>query len=140
MSKTPNHSGGELIETSKRNLSYVALIEAQVSGPVALDHEQMCGWVGSALFWLVAIDELLEGVSGTPFLGRGYKDLRNASSGGQTLRALRAVRNEVAHGVALPLRPHGLEFPLFTDGVADFGGGWVDLDVILESHVVRDRA
>ncbi|WP_344771486.1 hypothetical protein [Aeromicrobium panaciterrae] len=131
------YSDDELIEAASRNLRYLDMLESQTVGA---EQDDMRGWVGAALFWLIAADGLLEQTREMPFGDSNYSTLRNASAGGQTLEALRGVRNEVAHGVALALSNQGLVYPLFEDGVMDFGGGWVQLDVILESHVRRERS
>jgi hypothetical protein len=137
---TTTYSDDELIEASRRNLGYLDAIGARVNDPDGADHDVVRGWVGSALFWLIAIDGLLRDVDAEVFGGRSYLVARGEDVGGQTLQALKSVRDEVAHGVALAIGGQGMVFPMFPDGVMDFGGRWADIEVIRDSHAKRKRS
>ena len=62
--------------------------------PLAASHPGTAfGPLGEALFWLVALDDLLEDVG-----GELYRNERDADDAGRLMRGLRYARNQVAHG------------------------------------------
>ncbi len=121
----------EWVRSGRRNLSYVELIALQTAGA---DHEALRCWIGSALFWLVATDDLLRRVEGELPSGGRYAAQRDRDEGGRTLRGLRFARNELAHGSELIVSNYGFVFPLFVDEYLDFGGRWVSPEVLRKSH------
>jgi len=93
----------------ERNL--LALQEARARGietdPQRAD--ELLPWIGQALFWIVAVDDLLL----RAHKGRSYREMRGADPDGCYLDGARLARNAVAHGVVILHRfQHGMTFPM----------------------------
>jgi hypothetical protein len=92
-----------------RNLA--ALQEARSRGLETDPHraEELMPWIGQALFWIVAVDDLLL----RHHKGRSYRERRDADPDGRYLDGARLARNAVAHGaVVLHAFQQGMTFPM----------------------------
>jgi hypothetical protein len=105
-----SHPGTRVaIEAIERNLS--SLEDARSRG-VETDPdraEELLPWVGQALFWIVAVDDLLVGT----YKGWSYRQFRDGDPDGRYLDGARLARNAVAHGVViLHSFQNGMTFPI----------------------------
>ncbi|MET3566573.1 hypothetical protein ABIC47_002058 [Leifsonia sp. 563] len=92
-----------------RNLA--SLQEARLGGLETDPHraEELMPWIGQALFWIVAVDDLLV----RAHKGRSYREKRDADADGRYLDGARLARNAVAHGVVILHRfQQGMTFPM----------------------------
>lgn len=92
-------------------LNLTALREARSKGSERdPDRAQvLMPWVGQALFWIVALDDLLN----EAHKSRSYRERRDADIDGRYLEGARLARNAVAHGaVVVHSFQEGMTFPM----------------------------
>ncbi|WP_341933760.1 hypothetical protein MRBLWO14_002829 [Microbacterium sp. LWO14-1.2] len=96
------------------------------------DLQEALSSVGTALFWVCALDEQLS-------KNEGYKSRRNQDPAGRLIVGLRIGRNAVAHGAAIIVKPlAGLTWPT-TWPLTWNGAVWADFATVRAS-LLREPA
>jgi hypothetical protein len=120
------------IETNLRDLEAARLAEIE-SGQHRAGVLQP--FVGQALFWIVAVDEVL----GQAHKGKSYRAKRDDDPDGRSLDGARLARNAVAHGaVVLQGFQDGITYPI-TYPLTYGEVRWSPLDELLEQWHPRQE-